>query len=124
MPKLKKTKMDPKDYAIYMYKAWVVRVVDGDTVYLDLDLGFNLYRNNLSYRLLGIDTPEIRGKERPEGLVAKARVEELLPKGKEVRVRTWEAGKYGRYIAEIYIPEDKRSISQILLDEGLAEVYE
>lgn len=62
---------------MYEYRATLDRVVDGDTVYLVVDLGFHI-QVRMSFRLLGIDTPEVRGEERPEGLVAKAALEAML----------------------------------------------
>ena len=50
---------------LYTYKARCVSVYDGDSITLDIDLGFNHWMLNQKIRLLGIDTPEIRGPERP-----------------------------------------------------------
>lgn len=114
---------------MYTYKASVVRVVDGDTIYVDVDLGFYL-RQMMKLRLKGIDTPEIRGTERPEGLKAKQFVEETLAQCPAVVVKTDKIGKYGRYVAEVwYLPgsDDSEAIlaqgqrlTQVLLKKGLA----
>ena len=53
---------------MYEYKAIVKKVYDGDTITVDIDLGFGITFNDKSIRLSGIDTPEIRGEERLEGL--------------------------------------------------------
>lgn len=86
---------------LYNYDATVERVIDADTVVCNLDLGFGVWMRKVSVRVLGINAPEISGKERPEGLVAKARVVELLPPGTKVTVCSRELGKYGRPVGHI-----------------------
>lgn len=108
---------------MYKYKAIVLRIVDGDTVDLDVDLGFKTRRKD-RFRLEGIDTPEIRTKDKIEkaaGLAAKARLAELTPVGSEVTVQTNKPGKYGRWIATIF--KGDTDINQQLLKEGHAKPY-
>jgi len=117
---------------MFEYAATVVRVVDGDTLYLDLDLGFFI-RMTIDVRLKGLNTPEIRGASREAGLKAKAFVEQALPPGALVLVKTYKAEKYGRYLADLrYLPRARtrdevaangRSLNQELLDNGLAVPY-
>ena len=109
----------------YWYKATVVKVYDGDTITVDVDLGFDMCFHDVKIRLHGIDTPEIRGEERPEGLVARDRVRELIM-SKEVQINTIRdrQGKYGRYLGIVFIPgEDGEliNINELLVKEGLAE---
>jgi endonuclease YncB( thermonuclease family) len=68
--------------------ATVVEVLDGDTVVVNLDLGWRVYRNEERIRVAGIAAPEIRGPEREAGLAAKAHAESLLPAGREVLVNS------------------------------------
>ena len=104
----------------YTYNARCTSVYDGDSITLDIDLGFNTWMRNQKIRLYGIDTPELRGDERPEGLVAAARLRNLIS-DKEVTLESYKdkSGKYGRWLGTIYL--DGVNVNQLLLDEGLAE---
>lgn len=106
----------------YRYKAVVRSVYDGDTIRVDIDLGFNTWIRNTSLRLYGINTPEIRGDERDAGLISKAYVEERLPVGKEIVIESFKdrTGKYGRYLATIFY--DGANLNEELVEAGLAEV--
>ena len=106
----------------YCYKAKCVSVYDGDTVTLDISLGFDTTMKH-KVRLLGINTPEIRGKERLDGLISRDRLKELID-GKDIIIVTHKdkGGKYGRLLATIFL--DGVDINQQLIDEGLAEVYD
>ena len=122
-----------KKEIVYQYKAQVARVVDGDTVYVDVDLGFYL-RQMMKLRLRSINTPEIRGEERPEGLRAKQFAEETLAQCPAVVIQTYKLGKYGRYIADLWylagcdepaeILEKGLCLNQVLLEQELAEKVE
>lgn len=107
---------------MHEYKAKIIDVYDGDSITAIVDLGFHI-NITVKIRLAGIDTPEIRGDEREQGLISKQRVEELIL-NKEVILQTEKTGKYGRWLGTIYIPEYIESVNQLLLDEGLADPYE
>ena len=114
---------------MYQYKAKVIRVVDGDTVYLEIDLGLTV-RTITDVRLIGVNTPETVGATKEAGLKSKAYVEQALPKDSLVYVITYKAEKYGRYLADIYylpgateveqIKASGRHLNKELLDKGLA----
>jgi micrococcal nuclease len=93
---------------MYTYKAIVVNVVDGDTLEVNIDLGFNVWLNNQSVRLNGVDTPEKRTKnpvEKKAGLLATKFIQESLPVGSEVKVVTYKEDsteKFGRILAEVF----------------------
>ena len=89
----------------YTYRAKYVRNYDGDTVRLDIDLGFGVWIKNQSIRLLGIDTPELRGDEKDAGMKSKTFTEEMLKNADSIIVKTKKdkKGKYGRWIGTIYI---------------------
>jgi micrococcal nuclease len=110
---------------MYEYRATVIDVYDGDTIRAIIDLGFGVQLRGetgkgVSIRLAGLNTPEIRGEERPEGLISRDRLRERIL-DKEVIIKTFkdEKGKYGRYIGEIFIEDE--SINEWLITEGLAE---
>ena len=112
---------------MYTYLANVIRVVDGDTLVVDIDLGFDMWVRNQSIRLEGIDTPEVRTKDIKEKLagdLAKLRVEELIG-GKPVIVKTVKdkTEKFGRMFG-IILNSNEVNINQTLLDERLAVKYD
>ncbi len=105
---------------LHYYQAIVVSVYDGDTVRAHIDFGFGLWGHNQPLRLLRINTPEIRGgtaETKAAGIKARDRLRELVL-GKEVIIRTFKSGKYGRYLAEIYL--DGLNINDQMVEEGLA----
>ena len=90
----------------YTYRAIVVSVYDGDTITVDVDCGFGVWLKKQKIRLAGINTPEVRGDERDEGLEARDALRAMLPGGRGIVISTQkdQRGKYGRWIAEIYYP--------------------
>lgn len=108
---------------MYEYRAKIIKVYDGDTVTGMADLGFNV-KIKVKLRLLGINTPEVRGEQKQQGLISKARVVELiLDKDVIIKTQKDKTGKYGRWLAEIFLPDSDKSINTLLLEEGLAEPY-
>ena len=116
---------------MYTYAATAIRTIDGDTVDLMLDLGCNVHLK-IRVRLYGLNTPEIHGitkdsEEYKKGIKAKNFLEQLIM-NRDLIVRTHKdkKGKYGRYLAEIFLREDfpdRPSINQRLLDGGYAVPY-
>lgn len=104
---------------MYEYRAKVIKVYDGDTITVLIDLGFGVtFKEKL--RLYGINTPEVRGKERPDGLISRDRLRErILDEDVIIKTLKDKKGKYGRYIAEVYLEEE--NINDWLVSEGLAE---
>jgi len=111
-------------HQLYYYNAKMYKIVDGDTIDCELDLGMNTYYRE-RFRFYGIDAWETRGDERDRGLVAKARVIELAPVDSVLLLKTYRdvKGKYGRYLGDIFIPGNPKSINQTLLEEGHAIPY-
>jgi len=117
---------------MYEYQAKYIRVVDGDTVDLDIDLGLDIH-HQIRVRLYGINTPELHSSDPEEQKKAKEAKRYLeyslliLPnlKSKDLIVKTVKdkTEKYGRYLAEIFTDNDPISVNQKLLDAGLAVPY-
>lgn len=105
---------------IYEYRASLVKVVDGDTVWLNVDLGFNVHAN-VDFRLAGINTPETVGATRTAGLAASAELMRLLQLG-PIRVVSSKTEKYGRWLAQIYVstPAGEVDVNKALVDGGFA----
>lgn len=112
---------------MYQYKARVNRVIDGDSVVLDIDLGFDMWMNNQHIRIYGIDTPESRTRdldEKARGLMATDHVRLLLEIGDIVTINTHKdsGGKFGRILARI-TNIDGMDIASALLEKNLAVPY-
>ena len=111
----------------YKYNVKITKVVDGDTVDVDIDLGFGVWLHKERVRIMGIDTPESRTRDRVEklfGLASKAKLTELLPLGSKqvLVVEEYDAkGKFGRILGDFEI-EDTR-VTNILIEEGHAVAY-
>lgn len=124
---------------LYVYQLSNIRVIDGDTIDADIDLGFRItVRKRI--RLYGIDAPETRlqskiknledrKNEKSLGLSAKARVSEICSTN-SVYLESVKIGKYGRVVGNIYyleddigIEDDFVSINDLLVTEGYARVY-
>lgn len=107
----------------YWYEADVTKVYDGDTITLDLKLGFGLVQEGVSFRLWGINAPEVRGVERKEGLLSKAMVT-ALSLGKPCVVKSYldKKGKYGRPLGIFYVEHNGEwvCLNEHLVDSRLA----
>jgi micrococcal nuclease len=114
----------------YEYHAKVTNVVDGDTIVVDIDLGFNVVLSNQSVRLLGVDTPESRTSDKIEkvfGLASKEYAKEFVENcKKQIILRTHKSDdseKFGRLLGEIINPESKEVLNSSLIEEGFAVKY-
>jgi len=107
---------------MYEYRANLIRVVDGDTIVVRLDLGLGIHKNEY-LRLYGIDAPEKRGEERVEGIAASRHLELLLKGPLTVETIKDKKGKYGRYLAVVYDSEGMNINSQ-MIEDGHATLYE
>ena len=106
----------------WIFPARVVRVYDGDTLTLSVDLGFRV-AIQITGRLDGIDTPEVRGPSRPDGLLARDWVREQLAAAADVRIATRppsgrQTGKYGRWLITVWI--DGENLNERLVEVGHA----
>lgn len=100
---------------MYQYAARLVRVIDGDTVVLDLDLGFYQWRLNRSYRLARINAPEM---STPEGRAARDWLVARLVDVRAYLVQTAKADSFDRWIVELYA--DGANVSDALVAAGVA----
>ena len=114
----------------YEYNAKVTNVVDGDTIVVDIDLGFNVVFANQSVRLLGVDTPESRTSDKIEkvfGLASKDYTKSFIENSKKyVIIRTHKSDdseKFGRILGEIINPESKEVLNDVLVADGYAVKY-
>ncbi len=117
---------DVPDCGLYTYAAEIVRVIDGDTVVADIDLGFNTWRHNEHLRLFEIETPE-RGADgydqAAEGLRTRIDGQSVyICTVPMVRSEREARGSFGRYLAVIYF--EGENINEWMLSEGLARPYE
>lgn len=115
---------------MYEYKCKVLRVVDGDTVDVDIDLGFGIVLSDERVRIMGIDTPESRTRDKVEKLFGKAskyRLESLLGETAVLKTQINKdgedmKGKFGRVLGD-FVSEDGRMITDIMIEEGHAVRY-
>ena len=105
------------------FPAELVRVVDGDTFDLDVDLGFNM-RTKQRFRLRGVNCPESRGIEKPAGLLCAEYVEFLLGDFDELTIRTFKADSFGRWLCDIEMNEKGELLSECLCELGYALPWE
>jgi len=111
------------------YDVKVISVVDGDTVDVDIDLGFGVTLTDERVRIMGIDTPESRTRDKIEkkfGLAAKARLKELMKKGAKLittedRKGEDMKGKFGRILGDFKV--DGKLVTDIMVEEGHAVAY-
>ena len=117
---------------LYNYRiSKVVSVYDGDTITVDIDLGFNMIMRKQKLRLYGIDTPEMRGEEKVEGKKVRDFVRGLLledPDG-DIWIKSYKdkSGKYGRWLATVYFRKNQESeyinLNELLVETGRAVEY-
>ena len=120
---------------LYKYRAKVLRIIDGDTMDVDLDLGFDVVLAKQRVRLYGIDTPESRTRDKVEkkfGLLSKDFVKERCPVGSKVIIGTHvgdERGKFGRILGEVFAIDqetnviEETSINRKMINESYAVEY-
>ena len=95
---------------MYEYRVQVIKVVDGDTVDVNIDLGFGVWLKKQRIRLFGIDAPESRTRDLDEkryGLMAKDYLKERLADGAILKTRLDKKGKYGRILGEFLVLENE-----------------
>jgi len=111
---------------MYQYKIKKIkRIIDGDTIDIDIDLGFNL---TISHRVIlkGINAAETRTKdlkEKAEGIKARLWLEKELAREGEWVIETHKEDKYGRILGTLYLAGDSVTLNEKILSEGIAKPY-
>lgn len=115
---------------MYQYKAVIRKVVDGDTLEIDIDLGLSIWVRNEKIRLYGINTPEVYGvkKGSPEwelGNNASEFVKRVVLVGQEVMIETYKdkKEKFGRFLADVFIRIDKNEIAGLAGIRNIGDYY-
>ena len=109
------------------------RVVDGDTIDVTIDLGFDLYKKE-RVRIAGVDTPEKRTRDKEEKVLGidatnwlKGKLEEAIKGDDELTIRTelkGGMGKYGRLLGWLYVGDDDVSLNEKMIVQGYAWSYD
>jgi micrococcal nuclease len=111
---------------MYTYKATIVRVIDGDTVVLNIDLGFKIHHIT-PCRLAGINAPEMNSKDekvRAAAVQSKEYLMGLLPEEMEVTIISKKLDKYGRPVVFFLAESNKyRTVNDLMIDAGHAVIY-
>ena len=115
---------------MYEYRCKVVHIVDGDTVDVDIDLGFGVWMKKQRIRMYGIDTPESRTRDLEEkkyGLVAKKFITDMLDDDGGIVLKTYKdaEGKFGRILGELWRTTDyaDKSINDYMIEKRHAVPY-
>jgi len=117
---------------MYEYKCKIIKVIDGDTADVDIDLGFGVWMKKQRIRFAGIDTPESRTRDLVEkkfGLAAKAYVQSYLPVGSDQTLVTQKdaTGKYGRILGKFWVFDSKtdawRMLNDMMIEDHMAVPY-
>jgi len=118
-----KTKEHKDNVKLYHYRAKVIKIYDADTITVHVQLGFNTYQV-ATLRLYGINGPEMRGEEKPQGIISRDWLRKKIL-GKDIIIQTIakkngmdKKGKFGRWLAVVWL--DGVNLNQQMLDEGLA----
>ena len=112
---------------MYEYKATVIKIIDGDTIDVDIHLGFDIMLRKQRISLYGIDCPESRTRnleEKQRGLLSKGYLLDKIPVGTDIKLKSKERGKFGRILGEIFEYNKTISINKAMCDEGYAVPYE
>ena len=115
----------------FVYRCLVHRVVDGDTVVADVDLGFGIWMRDVTFRMYGINAPEMKGASRESGITSRVRLAEMFGFKDSllgccdciVVTRKDKREKYGRMLGEFYVAGDSASVNSGMVACGYAVSY-
>ena len=111
---------------MYRYRVTIVKVIDGDTVDVDIDLGFSVVLKKQRVRLYEIDTPESRTRDLVEkkfGLLSKSYLLNKLDNAHTITLVSHDKGKFGRILGELFIDDDSKSVNMQMVDDHHAVYY-
>ena len=111
---------------MYRYKVSIVKVVDGDTVDVDIDLGFGMVYKKQRVRMLGIDTPESRTRDLVEkkfGKASKKHLKGMLEAAESIELVSHDKGKFGRILGDLFIDSNETSVNQQMILDHHAVAY-
>ncbi len=111
---------------MYRYRVTIVKVIDGDTVDVDIDLGFSVVLKKQRVRLYEIDTPESRTRDLVEkkfGLLSKSYLLNKLDNADTITLVSHDKGKFGRILGELFIDDDSKSVNMQMVDDHHAVYY-
>ena len=113
---------------MYEYRCEVVKIIDGDTIRVDVDLGFGIRSRNETVRLYGIDTPESRTRDLEEkkyGLAAKQFLTNMLDDSGGIKLKSHGKGKFGRILGELWRTTNyaDKSINEYMVEKHHAAPY-
>ena len=120
---------------MYEYRVKIIKVIDGDTVDVDIDLGFGMTYKKQRVRMLGIDTPESRTRDLVEkqfGKASKKHLKKLLEMSERISLISHDKGKFGRILGELYghyneghpVYGESFNINQQMIDDHHAVEYD
>lgn len=110
---------------MYQYNVKISKVVDGDTVDVDIDLGFSTILKKQRVRMMGIDTPESRTRDLVEkkfGKAAKAHLKKIL-QAEQITLVSHDKGKFGRILGELFVNGEEISVNQRMINDHHAVPY-
>jgi micrococcal nuclease len=115
---------------MYTYKCTVTKIIDGDTIDVDIHLGFDVVLTKQRIRLMGIDTPESRTRnleEKARGLLSKQYMIDKCPVGSKITLKSLDRGKFGRILGEIWEADvDSTTVEPLnkrMITDGFAVEY-
>lgn len=110
---------------MYEYNINITKIYDGDTITADVDLGFHTWLHGQKFRLMFIDTPELRDKDeilKAKAYAARDYLRELV-KDKRCTIKCHGKGKYGRWLGELFVEGIEGSVNEHLIATGHADRY-
>lgn len=104
---------------MYRYHCNLIRVIDGDTIVVEIDLGLRVWTRQ-TIRLAGIDAPEPRGESKEKGKEASAHLSALINNCRQLVIHTEKSGKYGRWLGVLFRDNESMAVNHLMVQDGHA----